>query len=51
MRVLSANQLARATGGAYTDDGVTLSFNNDPHGHFAAGDALSVNVVFGNGAQ
>jgi len=46
MRALSARELARATGGAYTDDGVTLAFNDDPHGLFAT----SVNVVFGNGA-
>jgi hypothetical protein len=50
MRTLSGSELARATGGAYTDDGVTLAFNDDPHGLFATSDARSVHMVFGNGA-
>jgi len=52
VRGLSTSELARAFGGSFTDDGVTLSsFNDDPHGAFATGDALGANVVFGNGAQ
>jgi len=49
VRALSASELARATGGSYTDDGVTLSMSDDPHGSFNG--ALGANVVFGNGAQ
>jgi len=51
VRALLASELARASGGSYTDDGVTLSFNDDPHGLFATRDALGANVVFGNRAQ
>jgi hypothetical protein len=50
MRALSASELARTTGGAYTDDGVTLAFNDDPHGLFATNNARSVHIVLGNGA-
>ena len=50
MRALFASELAHTTGGAYTDDGVTLAFNNDPHGLFATSDTRSVHIVLGNGA-
>jgi hypothetical protein len=51
VRALLESELARASGGSYTDDGVTLSFNDVPHGLFATRDALGANIVFGNGAQ